>query len=93
MTVKEFMERSGIEQTGRAIAYIKEALDEIALESPTHTKTIRIDLEKDRRFYILPKEFIKILDIRCKNHNNEDSLYKSIPRSIYEPETEDSDGI
>ena len=93
MTVQDIMDRSGVTQTGRAIAYIKEAIDEIALESPTHVKTVRMDIESGKRFYNLPFDFIKILDIRCKDHNNEDSLYRSIPRTIYEPEIEDSDGI
>ena len=38
-------------------------------------------------------EAIKILDVKCKNHDNEDGFYKSIPRSIYEPELGDTDGI
>ena len=93
MTVQDIMDRSGITQTGRAVAYIKEALDEIALESPTHIKTVRLGIETGQRFYNLPYDFIRILDIRCKDHDNDKSLYRSIPRSIYEPETEDSDGI
>ena len=92
MKVQEIMERSGIGETGRAIMYIKDALEEINLISETHTKTVRIDLEKDKRFYILPLEIIKILDIRCKNHDNSENAYRSIPRTIYEPETKDTDG-
>ena len=38
MTVQEIMERTGINQTGRAIAYIKDALDEMNLLSETHVK-------------------------------------------------------
>ena len=43
MKVQEIMERSGIGETGRAIMYIKDALEEINLISETHTKTVRID--------------------------------------------------
>ena len=93
MTVQEIMERTGMNQTGRAIAYIKDALDEMNLLSETHTKRIRIDIEANKRFYAIPKEVVKILDIRCKDHQNNSSKYQSIPRSIYEPETEDSDGL
>ena len=93
MKVQEIMERTGIGQTGRAIAYIKDALDEINLLSETHTKTVRIDISANQRFYTIPNEAVKILDIRCKHHNNTDNTYKSIPRSTYEPEIEDSDGI
>tara|TARA_R100001463_G_C3440005_1_gene212461 strand:- start:90 stop:371 length:282 start_codon:yes stop_codon:yes gene_type:complete len=93
MTVKEIMERCGINSTGRAIAYIKDALSEINTISETHTKTVRIDIEANKRFYSLPKEFVKILDIRCKDHDNNSSKYQSIPRTITEPRTEDEDGI
>jgi len=93
MKVQEIMERSGISETGRAIMYIKDALEEMNLISETHTKRVRIDLEKDKRFYDIPTESIKILDVRCKDHNNENGFYKSIPRSIYEPDIGDADGI
>ena len=93
MKVQEIMERAGIEQTGRAIAYIKDALEEMNLESETHVKTARIDIVANQRYYDLPYDMVKVLDIRCKNHNCSDNTYKSIPRTIYQPETEDSDGI
>ena len=92
MTVKEIMERVGISQTGRAIAYIKDALEEISFISPTHIKTTRLDIENNKRFYKIPNEAVKLLDIRCKDHNNNDNEYRTIPRSIYEPEIEDNDG-
>ena len=56
MTVKEIMERVGISQTGRAIAYIKDALEEISFISPTHIKTTRLDIENNKRFYKIPNE-------------------------------------
>ena len=92
MKVQEIMERAGINQVGFAIAYIKDALEEINILSETHVNTERIDITEGQRFYNLPKDLIKILDIRCKHHNNEDEKYRSIPRSIYEPEIVDSDG-
>ena len=92
MKVQELMERAGITETGRAVFYIKEALDEIALSTETHIKTERIDIVKEQRFYEFPRDVVKILDIRCKNHNNGNDEYRSIPRSVYEPYTEDSDG-
>ena len=92
MTVQDIMERLWINQTGRAISYIKDALDEMNTLSETHTETIRMDLVEGQRFYNIPNEAVKVLDIRCKNHNNEDDNYRSIPRSIYEPAIEDTDG-
>ena len=93
MKVIDIMERAGVKETGRAIDYIKEALQEMAMSSETHVNTTRIDIDAGKRFYSLPNEAVKILDIRCKNHENGDSEYRSIPRSIYEPFTEDTDGF
>jgi|TARA_Y100001938_G_C7937412_1_gene352504 hypothetical protein len=92
MKIQEIMERSGITQTGRAIAYIKDALEEINMIAETHVKRVRMNVNKDQRFYQIPNESIKIIDVRCKNHNNTDDIYKSIPRMIYQPDITDSDG-
>ena len=93
MKVKEIMERVGMNQTGRAVAYIKDALDEMNILAETHVTTARIDINANQRFYSVPNDCLKILDIRCKHHNNDDSKYRSIPRSIYEPTIVDEDGI
>ena len=93
MTVQEIMERTGIDQTGRAIAYIKDALDELNLISETHTRVVKIDIEQDKRFYKLPNDMVKLTDIRCKDHDNDDGTYRSIPREDYEPAIKDTDGI
>ena len=93
MKFKELMEIVGIKQTGRAIAYIKDGLDEMNISSETHVLTERIDFTKDQRFYNLPNDSLKIMDIRCKNQNNSDDEYSGIPRSINPPPTEDADGV
>ena len=93
MKVREIMERVGMVETGRALAYIKDALDEMNIISETHVTTQRIDINANQRFYAIPNDCLKILDIRCKHHNNEDGKYRSIPRSIYEPVIVDEDGI
>ena len=93
MKVMEIMERANIRETGRAIAYIKDALEELNLISETHIRVVRIDIDKDKRLYNLPNDMLQILDIRCKDHDNEDSAYRSIPRSVYEPAINDEDGI
>ena len=80
-------------QTGRAIAYIKDGLDEMNMTSETHVTTERLDITEDQRFYDMPNDGIKIIDIRCKNHNNNRDEYRSIPRSIFKPPTEDADGV
>ena len=92
MTVQELMERAGTNKIGFAIAYIKDALDEMNILSETHITTQRMDINANQRFYNIPNDCLKILDIRCKSHNNENSKYRSIPRSIYEPVIVDEDG-
>ena len=50
MTVKELMERVGITQTGRALAYIKDGMEDLNIKFETHTNTERIDITEDKRF-------------------------------------------
>jgi len=90
--VKELMERVGIVETGRAIAYIKDGLDEMNMLAETHVTTERIDITEDQRFYEFPNDMIKVIDIRVKNHTNSKDEYRSIPRTIHPPPTEDADG-
>ena len=91
MTVKELMERIGINQTGRAIAYIKDGLEEINMLTETHTSLERIDINEDQRFYTLPNQMVKMIDIRVKNHLNSKDEYRSIPRMIHKPTVKDTD--
>ena len=92
MTVQEIMERVGVTDTGRAIACIKDALEEMNVITETHVNTERFDITKDQRFYDFPNDMIKVLDIRCKNHLNTDDEYRGIPRMIGEPIRKDADG-
>jgi len=91
MKVQEIMERTGLTQTGRAIAYIKDAIEEINMISETHVQNERIDIVKDQRFYEIPQDAVRILEVRCKNHNNSDDIYKAIPRMVYKPQITDAD--
>ena len=91
MKVQEVMERTGMTETGRAVAYIKDALEEINMISPTHVTTVRIDITENQRYYDLPHDMLKITDVRCKNHFNSKDEYRSINRHLHEPYTEDAD--
>ena len=91
MKVQEVMERAGISQTGRAIAYIKDALEEMNMMSETHITTSRINITENQRYYDIPFDAIQLKDIRCKNHLNTKDEYRSIPRMIGEPLVEDAD--
>ena len=93
MTVKELMQRVGSTATGRVIAYIKDGLDEMNMIAETHVTTARIDIAENQRFYNFPQDMVKVIDVRCKNQGNAADEYRSIPRTISPPATEDSDGI
>ena len=92
MKVQEIMERVGATDTGRSIAYIKDALEELNMITETHVTTERINITQNKRFYNFPKDMIKITDVRCKNQLNTDNEYRSIPRMIGEPMRKDADG-
>ena len=93
MTVKELMERAGTNQTGKAVAYIKDGLEEINMLTETHTRVETFDITEDQRFYTLPNEMVKMIDIRVKNHLNSKDEYRSIPRMIGQPLTKDADEV
>jgi len=90
MNVKELMERVGSQQTGRIVAYIKDGLEEINMLTETHTRVETFDITEDQRFYTLPNEMVKMIDIRVKNHLNSKDEYRSIPRMIHQPQTKDA---
>lgn len=92
MKVKEIMERVGSKETGRALAYIKDGMEEINTIAETHVKAQRIDLYKNKRFYDLPNDLIQVKEVRMKNQLNNKDEYRSIPRLIYRPTIKDADG-
>ena len=92
MKVERIMERAGMMETGRAIAYIKDALEEINKITETVFTNEKLDITEDKRFYDIPNEALKILDVRCKNHLNDKDEYRSISRLIHEPPIKDADG-
>jgi hypothetical protein len=93
MKVKELSERVGQGvPTGKLIAYIKDGLIEMNTISETHVTTERIDITKDQRFYNIPRDYVKILDVRCKNHLNAKDEYRSIPRAVGNITNKDADG-
>ena len=91
MTIKELMERLTITDTGKVVAYVKDALEELNVESETHLRTERFDITEDKRFYNMPNEAIQIKDISAKNHLNSKDEYRKIPRLLYKPVINDSD--
>ena len=85
MRVQEVMERVGTAQTGRAVAYIKDALEEVNMLHETHTRVGQFDIVQDQRNYRLSNDLLKILSITCLNHLNTNDEYRQIPRLLTEP--------
>ena len=90
MKVQELVERTGISQTGRIIAWIKDGLREINMYYETHIRNENLNIVKDQRNYVIPNEMVKVLDIRVKNHLNSNDEYRSIPRLLYPPRIKDN---
>lgn len=93
MKIKELMERAGTNETGKAIAYIKDGLEEINMLTETHSTVETFDITKDKRFYTFPNQMVKMIDVRVKNHLNSKDEYRSIPRMIHQPIIKDADEI
>ena len=93
MKVKELMERCNTPETGKVIAYIKDGLEEINILAETHIETERVNLEANKRFYDLPDNMLKLIDIRVKNHLNSKDEYRTIPRLLYPPLIKDADAV
>ena len=91
MKVQEVMERAGISQTGRALAYIKDAFEEIELLFETNIDKADIPIVKDKRLYDFPAGALRITSVQCKNHLNTKDEYRQIPRLLNEPIIKDED--
>ena len=73
------------------IAYVKDGLEELNMLTETHTRLERFDITQNQRFYNLPNEMIKMIDIRIKNHLNSKDEYRTIPRMLHKPQIKDAD--
>ena len=93
MTVQELMERCATQDTGKIIAYIKDGLEEISILAESHVDAERIDIVEDKRFYDIPADMTRMIDIRCKNHANARDEYRSIPRLLAPPIVSDEDNV
>lgn len=69
--------------------------DESAEENLTvRGQTINyMDIIKDKRYYSIPSDMVKLMDVRIKNHLNTKDQYRSIPRMIGRPLNTDVDEI
>ena len=91
MKMRELMERCGLQETGRAAAYVKEGLREMNMITETHINNERFTITQNQRYYNFPRELVKLTGVKVKNHMNSKDEYRQVPRLVYEPNITDSD--
>ena len=90
MTVSELMERTGMKESGLALALIKDAFHLIQSNSTEDTKTVKYNIIDGERDYLLPQDMIAVKTISV--YDTSDQKYKKIRRLNVQPLTsEDTD--
>ena len=90
MTVDEMMERSGVNKTGLALAWIKDAVHMIQSNSKENLKVDKQNIIDGERDYIIPWDYVAIKSVSVKDTS--DSKYKRIKRLAIPPVmSEDTD--
>jgi hypothetical protein len=90
MKVEELMERAGMEESGLALAWIKDAFHLLQSNSTEDLKTVKYNIIDGERDYLLPQDMIAVKHISVKDTS--DSKYKKIRRLASQPYmTEDTD--
>ena len=75
MTLKEFMERLNRTDQSRVISQLKDGIEEMNMTAEVDIARINIDITKDKRYYNLPPNCGRIINIKAKNQDNEKDLY------------------
>ena len=92
MTLKEFMERLGRTDQTKLISQLKDGIEEMNMVSEINIKRIRLDITKDQRYYSLPSNCTRIINIQAKNQDNQKDLYAKVPRLMGDIFEADADG-
>ena len=90
MRLKEIMDRTGMKETGLAVALVKDAISLIQSQVDDNVATWKTNITDGTRDYPFPANLIKLRSISVKDTN--DSKYKRIRRLAHSPiVTEDTD--
>lgn len=90
MTVQEIMERTGLEDTSLAIAWIKDAIHLIQSNSDDQVATWKTDITDLTREYPFPANLIRLQSVSVLDTT--DQKYKRIKRLVQNPTvSEDTD--
>ena len=91
MTVQELMERTGMKESGLALAWLKDAFHLLQSNTKEDLKVVKYNIIDGERDYLLPQDMIAVQHLSVKDTS--DDKYRSIPRLMYEPPEEDADGV
>ena len=84
------MERAGVNSTGLALAWIKDAVHTIKSSHGEELKVNKQNIIDGEREYVLPLDMVAVKSISVKDTS--DSKYKKIKRLVFDPTvTEDTD--
>ena len=90
MRLKEIMDRTGMKESGLAVAFVKDAIALIQSQVDDNVATWKTNITDGTRDYPFPANLIKLRSISVKDRN--DSKYKRIRRLAHSPiVTEDTD--
>ena len=90
MRLKEIMDRTGMKESGLAVAFVKDAIALIQSQVDDNVPTWKANITDGTRDYPFPANLIKLRSISVKDTN--DSKYKRIRRLAHSPiVTEDTD--
>ena len=93
MTLKEFMERLGRTDQTKLISQLNDGIEEMNMVSEVNIKRVRLNITKDQRYYDVPKDCTRIINIQAKNQDNQKDVYAKVPRLIGDIFEADSDAI
>ena len=90
MRLKEIMDRTGMKETGLAVALVKDAISLIQSQVDDNVATWKTNITDGTREYPFPANLIKLKSISVKDTN--DSKYKRVRRLAHSPiVSEDTD--
>ena len=90
MRLKEIMDRTGMKETGLAVALVKDAISFILSQVDDNVATWKTNITDGTREYPFPANLIKLRSVSVKDTN--DKKYKRIRRLAHSPiVTEDTD--
>ena len=85
MTVQELMERAGMEESGLALAWLKDAFHLLQSNSTEDLKVVKYNIIDGERDYLIPQDMVALNNISVKDTS--DDKYKRNRRLTVQPIT------